>query len=1345
MAAEASEIRGATAPELPVGRIPLQAPPGQVEPAGMGNILATVLPMVGSMGVMVFMAMSQGSNPRMLLMAGAMVLAMLSMVGINIYRQISGHRRKVVTTRREYLAYLTEMRDTVRTAARRQRTYMSWMMPDPDALVLVAEDGARLWERDAGSPDVLGVRVGTAPQPLSMELEVPEPAPLADPDVVCHSALTRFVDVHSEVDGLAMGASLGDFSRLEVVGDAALGRAEVRAMVAHLATFVPPALLTVAVVCSDARRAEWEWVKWLPHARSSEHADALGPARMIVADYAELADLLGEEITTRGPFRPRDETMAWPHVLVVLDEATLPANSRLGSFEGAEGVTVVSMPPTWGALTSASLMRLVLHPAARPGGEPSMEVLMLDRRPVVARPDAMGIPQAEAVARRLTRWDEDEGHAAETAVGRSDPKRSTDLMRLLGIGDIRDFDPDRQWRRREGRERLRVPIGVTPEGLPVELDLKESAEEGMGPHGLLVGATGSGKSEVLRTLVLALALTHGPDQLNFVLVDFKGGATFAGMAELPHVSAMISNLESELFLVDRMQEALRGEMVRRQEVLREAGNYANVTDYEADRLAGRHAFPAMPALFVVLDEFSELLAAKPEFAELFTAIGRLGRSLSIHLLLASQRLETGRMKGLESHLSYRIGLRTFSASESRTVLGVDAAYELPSIPGVGYLKPGTDQLVRFRASYVAAPPPARGVADAAAARAGAPSSAIRVLPFTSSPVLQREDPAPASAAADARAGGVDALARPGDGRWAGLTELEIGVAKMRGHGQPAHQVWLPPLDVPDTLDALMPDLAADPRLGLVSRQWRDSGALRAPLGTVDVPLEQRRETLVVDLAGAGGHMAVIGAPLTGKSTALRALVMSLSLTRTPREVQFYILDLGGGTFAAFEGAAHVAGVATRDRPDMVVRMIAEIEGIIEDRERYFRDHRIDSMGAYREGRAQGRFDDGYGDVFLIVDGWGNLRADFEGLDARIQAMLARALSFGVHLALSSARWNDLRPQVADVIGTRLELRLGDIADSVNGREAAGQVPQGRPGRGLEPGKHQMLLTLPRIDGDHDPSTTAQGVRAALDRIAGAWQGAPGPRLRLLPARIDLSEVRGLPGAQAGLALGVEESRLHAWTFDPAAEDHLYLMGDAKSGKTTFLRTVAQEIARTQTPQQAQIFTVDLRRSLLDEIPPTHRGGYYTSREEAEGELGDLAAFLRTRLPGDAVTAEQLRTRSWWTGAEAWVLVDDYDLVSTRSGNPLAVLQPLLAQARDVGLHVVVARRMGGASRAMFESVLQTFTELGATGILLSGDPEEGSVIGRVKPMKSAPGRAQVVSRDAGRVVTQLAWTPPALG
>ena len=235
----------------------------------------------------------------------------------------------------------------------------------------------------------------------------------------------------------------------------------------------------------------------------------------------------------------------------------------------------------------------------------------------------------------------------------------------------------------------------------------------------MIGATGSGKSELLRTLVLGLALTHSPEQLNLVLVDFKGGATFTGMSDLPHVSAVITNLADDLALVDRMQDALAGELVRRQEMLRAAGHLASVHDHALARAAGADLRP-LPSLLVVVDEFSELLAARPELVDLFVTVGRLGRSLGIHLLLASQRLEEGRLRGLDSHLSYRIGLRTFSASESQAVLGTAEAYELPPVPGLGLLKAGAAAPVRFRAAFVSGPLPTTQPVD----------EPLEILPWT---------------------------------------------------------------------------------------------------------------------------------------------------------------------------------------------------------------------------------------------------------------------------------------------------------------------------------------------------------------------------------------------------------------------------------------------------------------------------------------------------------------------------------------------------------------------------------------------------------------------------------------
>ena len=235
-----------------------------------------------------------------------------------------------------------------------------------------------------------------------------------------------------------------------------------------------------------------------------------------------------------------------------------------------------------------------------------------------------------------------------------------------------------------------------------------------------------------------------------MLIDFKGGATFAGMDGMPHISSIITNLGREASLVDRMEDALDGEINRRQELLRDAGNLANITEYEDARVnGGRTDLKPLPSLLVVVDEFSELLKAKPDIVQSFVRIGAVGRSLGIHLLIASQRLEQGKLRGLDEHLSYRIGLKTFSASESRAVLGIPDAYELPSLPGIGYLKSPDGTITRFRASYVS----------------GAPKDL------------------------------------PGE-----TTTFQYAVEQMRGKGTPAHVVWLPPLITPNSLDDFMPDL-----------------------------------------------------------------------------------------------------------------------------------------------------------------------------------------------------------------------------------------------------------------------------------------------------------------------------------------------------------------------------------------------------------------------------------------------------------------------------------------------------------------------------------------------------------
>ncbi|WP_367650525.1 type VII secretion protein EccCa [Nocardioides sp. zg-DK7169] len=1298
------------APEPPTGRVVVQPLPELRPHEGVTGVLTNAVPMLGGLGSVVLVAtMGGGAGGLRLLAAGMFLFATVAFVVVQVDRQRTQRAQQVGGARADYLAHLSVVRARAREAGERQRAALIWHHPPPAALPTLAAERTRVWERAPGDPRFLQVRYGVCARPAALELVAPEGPVPARADPVAAAALARLLAVHRTQPDLPVALDLRAHDLVEVVGPADPARSVARALLCSAAAFHAPGELAVAVLATGATLAHWDWVKWLPHAHSARAHDALGPQRMVRTSPAELGALLPEQ---------------HPHLLLVLDGHPRDAADVVLDAARA-GATVVHVSPA-------------REPPRDPPGDPHDALrLVLGRgaEPAAGRLDQCDPATAEALARRLLPLSPPDGDPQRDPAGGRDPG-PPDLAALLGTGDLATLDPAVAWRPRPGRDRLRVPIGADEDGRVVHLDLKESARRGMGPHGLLIGATGSGKSELLRTLVLALASTHSPDDLNLVLVDFKGGATFAGLAALPHVSAVITNLAEELSLVERMQDALGGELVRRQQVLRRAGNHASQHDYEQARAAGAD-LPALPSLLVVVDEFSELLAARPEMLDLFVAVGRLGRSLGLHLLLASQRVEEGRLRGLESHLSYRIGLRTFSASESRAVLGVPDAHELPATPGLGYLRPDPATLVRFRAAYVSAP--ARRV-PRPRHRAAQPAG---ILPFTVTRVVP-PPPAPAERPEAPDPPGPDDL-RP---------LLEVALARMAGHGPAAHRVWLPPLDVPETLGGLLGELVEDPALGLVAPRWRRLPGLVVPVGVLDRPREQRRDPLTLDLAGAGGHVAVVGAPRSGKSTTLRTLLAALALTTTPHESQFFVLDFGGGTFAPLAGLPHVAGVASRAEPDVVRRAVAQVRSLLERREAHFRDHGIDSAETYRARRAAGRSDDGYGDVYVVVDGWGTLRAEFDDLEAVLQQLATRGLGFGVHLLTSATRWSDYRTSVRDVLGTRLELRLGDPVESEVDRRAQGLVPRERPGRGLVPGPLHLLTALPRLDGRADAADLADGVADLVERVRTAWRGPDGPRLRLLPRRVPLSDVRrasGAPGPAAGaspgpggpLLLGVRESDLGPLGLDVDTEPHLLVLGDARSGKSALLRTYVHEVVRTRTPEQAQVVLVDPRRSLLGEVPAEHLLNHLSSAAQIHAALSDLAAHLETRLPGPGVSAAQLRARSWWSGAEVFVVVDDLDLLGTPQGSALRALQPLLAQAGDTGLHLVLARRAGGAARALHEPVVQTVRDLGMPGLLLPGSPEEGPLIAGLRPAPGPPGRGRLVTRERGVEVVQVAWQEPA--
>ncbi|MFC5032364.1 MULTISPECIES: type VII secretion protein EccCa [Streptomyces] len=1302
-------------PDMPQGELSLQEPPTLPEAQPNSSAMWMYLPMGLTSVAMLLMFVRPGEATVMSYMAiGLMLLSSVAMVVGQLVRTSGDRKRRLRGERRDYLRYLAQTRRRVRRTIGEQQLALAWRHPEPAGLWALVRT-TRLWERRPTDEDFAEIRVAVGDQRLSVRLAPMSTKPVEDLEPLSAHALRSFIRAYGTVPDQPIALYLRAWSRVLLRGDEAQSRALVRAMLAQLAVFHSPEDLWIALCVSDERRAEWDWVKWLPHTQHPGEQDGAGPARLVGATLGELEDRLGADFTARSPFDPeampgREE----PYTVLIVDGGKVPGGHRADG-PGYRNTVVIDLSGELSWKPGRTTLRLQVD-------DGTVGLVRTDRERKeqttdLGRPDALGPVGARGLAALISPYrvgintDAGEPMAADT-----------ELTALLGIPDLRRHVPATLWQRRaEGPDRLKVPIAIGEDGTAVELDIKESALGGMGPHGMLIGATGSGKSELLRTLVLGLALTHSSETLNFVLVDFKGGATFLGLDSLPHTSAVITNLADESALVGRMQDALHGELMRRQELLRKAGNYTSVLEYEKARAAGTPLAP-LPSLFVVVDEFSELLAAHREFIELFVMIGRLGRSLGVHLLLASQRLDEGRMHQLESHLSYRIGLRTFSAMESRGVLGVPDAYHLPPQPGSGYLKSGVEALTRFRAAYVSGPH--RG------SRAGAiPPSRVagQIVPWTTSWTVPRDLPSTPDPDPD------PVGPEPDNGE----TLLSVALERLADAGPAAHQVWLPPLGLPPTLDQVLPPLEPDAAHGLTVSDPQVRARLVVPVGIVDKPFEQQRELFTVDLSGAGGHVGIAGGPQSGKSTLLRTLISALALTHSPREVQFYCLDFGGGTLAGLTGLPHIGGVAGRMDTERIGRTVSEVTSLLNQRELFFAERGIDSMATYRRRRAAGEFpEEPFGDVFLVIDGWSTLRNDFNDLVSVVNGVIGRGLNYGVHVVITTARWAELSPAVRDQTGTRLELRMGDPMESGIDIRKAAAVPR-VPGRGLTPDKLHFLGALPRIDGIEDPEDLSEGVAAFVEAVAESWDAPPAPRVRMLPTSLSATEMPA-PDGDLRMAIGVDEDLLAPVWHDFADNPHLIVVGDNESGKTSVLRLVAKAITDRYTPAEAKVLVVDYRRGLIDAVPEEYRLGHAVSADPLRDLIDGTGRAMTTRLPGEDITPARMRLRDWWTGPRIFVLVDDYDMIgSTAMRSPFDAILEHLPLGFEVGLHVIVARSAAGAGRGLNDALLRRMQEVNTPALLMSCPAAEGYLFGNVKPRTLPPGRALRIARRRTTMV-QLA-------
>jgi S-DNA-T family DNA segregation ATPase FtsK/SpoIIIE len=1129
----------------------------------------------------------------------------------------------------------------------------------PDVVQLLERARAldpALWERRPDHPDWLLLRVGWADRPSSVKLDL---APGGEQPLRQEAA--ELAARHAVLPAVPLQVSLRDTGVLGLSGDPTAVAALARAAAVQLATMHSPEDLILAAAVPGNEAGDWSWLGWLPHV-AVEPGTLAGP--MVVCERSAaraLVDRLLAVVTER-----REASRAYhgttperlgASVVVFLDgRAELPRGATATLLEQGPGVGVHAI---WLGGTRRSLPgecgAVVEVPA---GGRPVLTLPGSGETVTAGGVDGVSVEVADQLRALAPIRD---ASARESQAG---IPRRVELLELLGLQDGAEAGVIARWiadRADPQRRQLTATLGVAAGGRRFAVSLRED-----GPHALVGGMTGSGKSELLQSLVASLAVAHSPRSLNFLLVDYKGGAAFKDCVDLPHTVGFVTDLDGHL--VNRALTSLRAELRRREQILRGAGA-KDLLDLER-----RDPDRTPPSLLIVVDEFAALAAELPEFVDGMVDIAQRGRSLGIHLLLATQRPQGVINDRIRANTNLRLSLRFSDESESQDVIGTRDAARPGLPPGRAFARTGPGEVVEFQAGYAG---------GRARTSSGPAPLTVRDLGF-----------------------GGAVLAAPKGHKAAAVhheteTDLMQLVAAIGRVNQafglpPPPRPWLP------TLATVVPveDLPAP-------------GHRRATIGLVDDPAGQRQLPVAFDLQD-DGNLLVFGTSGSGKTSLLRAMAVSAALGVAPSDLHIYALDFATRGLKPLEALPHCGGVISGDEIERVIRLLGMLRDEVERRKRLLASTGAATLGEHLAGGG-----DRMPFLFVLLDGYAGFVSALEGIDVgahvdALRELVAEGRPLGISFVISADRQAGYLNALSASVVRRVVLRL-----ATDDEYAFLGVPRSLyagahllPGRGFTESGFEVQCAV--VGMDPSGAGQAAAVSALAARLHDRYGDADVPSIRLLPSRV-ARDTLPRPERPLEVVLGLEDVRLEPARID-LEEGHFVVAGPRRSGRTTALVTCTGSLAASPEPPDLHLLAAR-RQSRLRELDCWT--GAAVGPDDCANLVERLAATARAQRPGE--------------GRSAVLVIDDGEELADGS---LPELDWIAKRGPEHGLRILVGAETQAVQRAFGGWITLVLRE--RQGLLLDPDPAvDGTIVGVQLPRRRSAwpaGRAYLVRRGVVELV-----------
>lgn len=1202
--------------------IDLEKPP-QFSPEPQINWTSVLVTPIISVALMLVLVFAMGMSPVMLVMSGVMSVVSAIVAVTNYKKQKKQHGKTDALIHEKYREYLSKVSSELDEAHKKQRKQLISDNPSPkECLQIAKEKELRLWNRRPMDKDFLCVRLGLGEIKAAVAAEFKQAEVVIEENELEKEA-KDIADGSKVIADIPICCDIAGGKQIGIIGDRADEIRLVRNLLTELAaTHFYDDLKIVALIPSK-EVSEWEWLRWLPHCADDQRYGRyiFSSVKENSASLESIEKILKGRKDENGELNKDSSEDMFPHYLFVIAADSLFNEIK---SKGSYGI--------WGCLTSdkeigcsALFVRDCLEKLPKEckqiidvkHGKGKIYSTLNSDKKVEFQMDEFSLSEADTFARTLTPLITEEESASYALPG------SVSFLEGYGISRPEQLDIGERWKKAKVYETMSVPVAVMANEKLFEFDIHSMKH---GSHGIVAGMTRSGKTEMVLSWLLSMAVNFSPQDVSFVLIDWKGTSLISPFRKLPHLAGAISNLDVKKGNVDRNLASVISEVERREKIIDEYSNRGVKNINDMNRLFAQGIISErLSNLLIVIDEFAEFKKAYPDFGKEIDSLMMTGSALGISVILMAQKPGGVVSSVSEANANFRWCLRVASRADSSEMLGKpDAAKIHYDWRGRAYIKVGENDIYEEVQSFWSGAP-------------YEPSCDMNSTLFT--PISR------------VMLNGNRNSCEKVEGKKSESYENEIDAVVRyisdycKAHGiKSAEQVWTERL--PERI--ALPELLSASFNGTC---WPETNASAPAFGLIDEPQNQCQYPLALNFSKCG-HTVVYGAPVTGKTTLLQTLVMSIASVRKPDEASVYILDFGGWNMGVLRDLPHVGGIVNENEPERLKKLVLLIEDILQARKEKFSKAGVGNVSSYRDLSSEA-----IPDIFVIVDNFGYMIKTYPDLDSFFITLTSTGANYGIYLVATATTTNAIPMKISQNIKNALALQLIDKSDYTFTVGKVSSLPPAIMGRGYAKGTPPLEFQTALPAPGADDKTVSDNIRKAAKRMREIWAGDMPAMIPEMPEFISYGSVKA-----EGIVMGLSVDKVQPVIYDYTKQHYLLISGTEQSGKSNMLRVLARQLKEKL---KGKLYVFDIKGGSL--------AGIKEIADTYLCEAGQIDAFIESIRP-------ELQRRQWEKQNDPdsmfdalIVAVDDYcDFFRAVSEDSISRLHAMVKLGSGLGIYLIIA-------------------------------------------------------------------------